>query len=73
MCPYCHSAFSRVIATERYDTVTRRRRRCLHCSGKFYSDEKYSGMIEPPPSLQLVETNGNLSLQFAAIDGNPTR
>ena len=48
MCPFCSSPFSRVIATERYESFTRRRRKCRKCIGEYYTKEEFHGAIKPP-------------------------
>jgi len=65
MCRDCGFRFSRVIATERYDDWTRRRRKCRQCGAEYYTKEEYNGAIKPPqiPHPSAAE-NGNQTRLF---------
>ncbi|MBX5490644.1 MAG: transcriptional repressor NrdR [Chloroflexi bacterium] len=39
-CPYCHSRETKVVDKRDADGITRRRRRCEHCQGRFTTYER---------------------------------
>ena len=51
MCPFCNHHKSRVLLTENYGKLIRRRRRCNACGGEFFGAEEFAGIIKPPSQV----------------------